>query len=142
MVTPRRRGIPAALSCRPDLAEPLADLLDALRRGPVEPELIDACEALVRHRVGVPVDRPVPDAGARDLDPRTRAVLVLAEQLVVDPHGIDTTMRDTVLDHCSLAELATIVQACAVFDALARVDAVMAEPGAPDARRPEGGGAA
>jgi len=126
-----------ALARRPDLAEPLAELLATLRRGPVEVELLDACEALVRHRVGVPVLHPVPDPGDADLDARTRAVLVVAEQFVVDPHGIDAAMRDRLLDHCSLAELATLVQAVAVYDALARMEAVLDEPSA-DAE-PRGG---
>ena len=118
-----------ALGLRPDLQGPLDDLRNTLRAGPVEPELLDACEALIRHRLGVPVTGPIPDTGAAaDLDDRQRTVLVLAEQFVIDPHGIDSTMRDAVLDHCSLAELATLVQAFAVFDALARMEAVLTPP--------------
>ena len=113
------------LAIRPDLVAPLQDLLGTLRAGPVEPALLDNCEALIRHRIGVGEGGAVPDVGAPDLEPRTRAVLVLAEQFVVDPHGIDDRMRDEVLDHCSLAELATVMQACAVFDALARMEAVL-----------------
>ena len=121
------RSIDDALALRPDLAEPLADLLATLRAGPIESDLLDGCEALIRHRVGVPVHAPVPDVGSASLDDRTRAILVMAEQFVVDPHGIDTEMRDRVLDHCSLEELATLVQAFAVFDALARMEAVLIE---------------
>jgi len=119
----------AALALRPDLAEPLADLLATLRAGPVAPELLDSCDALIRQRIGVPVHGAVPDVGAGDVDDRTRAILVMAEQFVVDPHGIDAAMRDAVLDHCSLAELSTFVQAFAVFDALARMEAVLIQPG-------------
>jgi hypothetical protein len=113
------------LAQRPDLAEPLRDLRATLRAGPVEPELLDACEALIRHRLRVPVSEPVPDAGDPNLDDRTRAVLLVAEQFVVDPHGIDDQMRDRLLDHCSLSELATLMPAFAVFDALARMEAVL-----------------
>jgi alkylhydroperoxidase family enzyme len=115
----------AALARRPDLGEPLDDLLATLRRGPLEPALLDTCEALVRHRIGVPAARPVPDVGDRRLDARTRAVLVMTEQFVIDPQGIGTDMRDAVLDHFSLGELATLVQAVAMFDALARMEAVL-----------------
>jgi hypothetical protein len=126
-------SVEAALALRPDLAEPLDDLMRKLRGGPVEPELLDRCEALIRHRIGVPVGCDVPDA-ASEADPRARAVLIMAEQFVVDPHGIDPPMRDAVLDHCSLAELATLVQAFAMFDALARMEAVLIER--PDAEGP------
>jgi alkylhydroperoxidase family enzyme len=116
-----------ALGARPDLQGPLHDLQGALRAGPVEPPLLDACESLIRHRLGVPVSGTVPDPGDPGLDARTRAVLVVAEQFVVDPHGIDDDMRDRLLDHCSLAELATLMPAFAVFDALARMEAVLVE---------------
>lgn len=123
-----KRVVDDALALRPDLEGPLDDLRTTIRNGPVEPELLDACDALIRHRLGVPVKGPIPDTGAADLDDRQRAVLVLAEQFVIDPHGIDSAMRDALLDHCSLAELATLVQACAVFDALARMEAVLSRP--------------
>jgi hypothetical protein len=122
-------SLDAALARRPDLRGPLDDLLRILREGPVEPALLDACEALIRHRIGVPVAGPGPDVGDAALDDRTLAVLVMAEQFVVDPHGIDAPMRDAVLDHCSLPELATLVQAFAMFDALARIEAVLIHPG-------------
>lgn len=118
-----------ALALRPDLAEPLDDLRAALRHGPIAPELLDACEALIRRRVGVTVTTPVPDVGSKDLDMRTRLVLMLAEQFVLDPHGIDPELRDSLLDHCTLPELATLVQAFAVFDALARMEAVLTDWG-------------
>ena len=117
-----------ALALRPDLRGPLDDLRNTLRDGPIEPELLEACDALIRHRLGVAARGPVPDTGAAGLDDRQRTVLVLAEQFVIDPHGIDSAMRDAVLDHCSLAELATLVQAFAVFDALARMEAVLTPP--------------
>jgi hypothetical protein len=113
------------LAGRPDLAEPLRDLCAALRAGPVETELLDACEAMIRRRLGVPVAVPPPDPGDATLDDRARSVLLVAEQFVVDPHGIDDRMRDDVLDHCSLEELATLMTAFAVFDALARMEAVL-----------------
>ena len=123
------KSLDAALALRPDLREPLDDLLRVLRDGPVEPALLDACDALIRHRVGVPVGGVVPDLADAALDDRSRAVLVMAEQFVVDPHGIDPPMRDAVLDHCSMAELATLVQAFAMFDALARMEAVLIQSG-------------
>jgi hypothetical protein len=110
---------------RPDLAEPLHELCATLLAGPVETELLDACEALIRRRLGVPVATPAPDPGDPQLDGRARSVLLVAEQFVVDPHGIDDRMRDQMLDHCSLAELATLMTAFAVFDALARLEAVL-----------------
>jgi alkylhydroperoxidase family enzyme len=124
----RARSIDDVLALRPDLAGPLDELMAKLRTGPVDAELLESCEALVRQRIGVPVTRPVPDTASPDLDARTRAVLFLAEQFVIDPHGIDVDLRDAVLDHCSLAELATLVQALAMFDALARMEAVLTRP--------------
>ncbi len=121
------RSLDDALARRPDLRGPLDDLVATIRSGPVEADLLDGCDALIRHRIGVAPSGPVPDVGAASLDDRTRAVLVMAEQFVVDPHGIDVSMRDAVLDHCSLAELATLVQAFAVFDARARMEAVLVE---------------
>jgi alkylhydroperoxidase family enzyme len=121
------RSLDDALAERHDLRQPLDDLLATIRSGPIEPELLDACDALIRHRVGVVPKGPVPDVGDDALDDRARAVLVMAEQFVVDPHGIDPPMRDAVLDHCSLAELATLVQAFAIFDALARMEAVLVQ---------------
>ncbi len=121
------RSLDEVLAQRPDLREPLDDLLRTIRSGPIEPELLDGCDALIRHRIGVPPKGPVPDVGDPALDERSRAVLVMAEQFVVDPHGIDPPMRDAVLDHCSLADLATLVQAFAMFDALARMEAVLVE---------------
>jgi hypothetical protein len=127
--TRRPRALDAALARRPDLDGPLRDLLAALRAGPVEPELLDACHALIRHRLGVPVVGAVRDASDPTLDERWRAVLAITEQFVIDVHGIDDDLRDRVLDHCSLAELATLMQACAVFDALARMEAVLTVSG-------------
>jgi hypothetical protein len=121
------RSLDDALAKRPDLRKPLDELLRTIRSGPVEPELLEACDALIRHRVGVDPRGPVPDVSDRALDHRSRAVLVMAEQFVVDPHGIDGPMRDAVLDHCSLAELATLVQAFAMFDALGRMEAVLVD---------------
>lgn len=126
-------SLDAALALRPDLRGPLDGLLRTLREGPVEPTLLEACDALIRHRVGVPVDGPIPDVADPSLDDRTRAVLVMAEQFVVDPHGIEPPMRDAVLDHCSMAELATLVQAFAMFDALARMEAVLIRAGTTEA---------
>jgi alkylhydroperoxidase family enzyme len=127
MAPDSRVSLEEALARRPDLALPLEDLRAAIRTGPVEGELLDACEALVRQRVGVPVSGPVPDVGDPALDDRRRAVLTLAEQFALDPHGIDDELRDRVLDHCSLEELATLVTAFALFDALARMEAVLSE---------------
>jgi alkylhydroperoxidase family enzyme len=124
----RATSIDGVLDLRPDLADPLGELQDTLRAGPIEPELLDACEALVRRRIGVPVTTVVPDTAARNVDARTRAILFLAEQFVIDPHGIDEDLRDSVLDHCSLEELSTLVQALAIFDALARMEAVLTAP--------------
>lgn len=134
----RATSIDDVLDLRPDLAEPLDDLLATLRAGPIERELLDSCEALVRRRIGVPVTGPVPDTSSRDLDARTRTVLFLTEQFVIDPHGIDVDLRDAVLDHCTLEELATLVQAIAVFDALARMEAVLTSPDDDDQHDQEG----
>ena len=128
-MTDRPRTLDEVLALRPDLEAPLRDLLTAVRSGPIEPELLDSCDALIRRRIGVPVAGAVPDPGDATWDDRTRAVLTIAEQFVMDPHGIDDDLRDRVLDHCSLAELATLMQACALFDALARMEAVLTVTG-------------
>jgi alkylhydroperoxidase family enzyme len=111
------------LDRRPDLAEALAAYRAAIRSGPLDEALLDQCEALVRGRIAheaAPRERPA--------DERARAVLELADQFVIDAHGIDDAMRDAVLDHLSSVELAALVQWLAVSDGLARLDAVLADP--------------
>jgi len=110
----------AGLRVRPDLAAPLDAYRAALRDGPLDDGLLDRCEALVRCRI----DRSA-EAGEDGGNPRERAVLAFADQFVVDPHGIDDGMRDAVLDHCSTAELAVLVQWLALADGMARFDAVL-----------------
>ena len=108
------------LARRPDLAAPLDAYRAALRAGPLDDALLDRCEALVRRRI----DRVAATGDDGGGNPRERAVLAFAQQFVVDAHGIDDGMRDAVLDHCSTAELAVLVQWLAVADGMARLTAV------------------
>ena len=108
------------LGRRPDLATPLDAYRAALRNGPLDDALLDRCVLLVQRRI----DRSAV-AGDDGGNPRERAVLAFADQFVIEPHGIDDGMRDAVLDHCSTAELAVLVQWLALADGMARLNAVL-----------------
>ena len=110
------------LTRRPDLAAPLDAYRVSLRATPLDDALLDRCAQLVQRRIARTSE---PGASEGD-DARTRAVLMFADQFVIDPHGIDDSMRDDVLDHLSPAELAVLVQWLAITDGLARFSTVLA----------------
>jgi hypothetical protein len=57
----------------------------------------------------------------------------LAEQFVIDPHGVTAEMRDAVIAHVGEAGLVALVEALAVFDGFTRFRTVLGiEPGPPD----------
>jgi alkylhydroperoxidase family enzyme len=57
---------------------------------------------------------------------RRRAAIALAEQFVIDPHGFTDADASAAHEHFDAAELTTLTIAIAVFDALARVRALLA----------------
>jgi len=57
-----------------------------------------------------------------------RAAADFAEQFVLDPHGCTDEQMHALQDHFTPPQLATLTTAIAVFDALARVRAVLARP--------------
>jgi alkylhydroperoxidase family enzyme len=52
--------------------------------------------------------------------PAQRAALGFAEQFVTDVEGIDTALRDTVVDHFAVAGLVALCEALALFDGFCR----------------------
>jgi alkylhydroperoxidase family enzyme len=57
-----------------------------------------------------------------------RAAADFAEQFVLDPHGCTDEQMHALQEHFTPGQLATLTTAIAVFDALARVRAVLARP--------------
>ena len=52
--------------------------------------------------------------------PAQRAALGFAEQFVIDVEGIDARLRDTVVDHFTVAGLVALCEALALFDGFCR----------------------
>lgn len=52
--------------------------------------------------------------------PAQRAALGFAEQFVIDVEGIDAQLRDTVVDHFTVAGLVALCEALALFDGFCR----------------------
>jgi alkylhydroperoxidase family enzyme len=90
----------------------------------VDRDTLELCRARITAMV-----TGVPDAsGAPPMTDAQHAALNFAEQFVLDPHGCtDEQMRD-LQTHFTGPQLATLTTAIAVFDALARVRAVLSVP--------------
>ena len=105
------------------------DLLDA--------DILDACRARcaqVLQAADAPAEPVTADA------PRSllAACLTVAEQFVIDPHGVTPEMRQAVVGHVGDAGLVALVEALAVFDGFTRFRTILdIEP--PTASEGEGG---
>jgi hypothetical protein len=109
----------AVFGLRPDLFEAYRDFESVFwTHGLLDAAVLDACRArcaqLLRAE-GAP-DEPV----AADADGLLAACLVLAEQFVIDPHGVTPEMRDAVTANVGDAGLVALVEALAVFDGFTR----------------------
>jgi len=115
----------AVFGLRPDLYDAYRDfesvfwshhLLDA--------EILDACRtrcAQVLRAAGVPTEPVTAD----DPTSALAACLTVAEQFVIDPHGVTPEMRDAVVAHVGDAGLVALVEALAVFDGFTRFGTIL-----------------
>ena len=87
----------------------------------------DATLELCRVRIATMVaGAPTPATGP--VSDGQRAALGFAEQFVLDPHGCTDEQMLGLQDHYTPEQLATLTVAVSLFDALARVHAVLARP--------------
>lgn len=102
----------------------LDDLCAQLWDRGVDDATLELCRARITMMVtGTPVEsalRPATDA--------QHAAVGFAEQFVLDPHGCSDEQMRALQMHFTGPQLATLTTAIAVFDALARVRAVLAAP--------------
>ena len=132
------------------------DLYDAFRafyavfwtRELLDPIVLELCRLRVAQLLGCVVEQQVRYAPARDAGltesqiaalPRwpddtrfseaQRAALAFAEQFVLDPHGVDDELRDTVIDHFEIAGLTALCEALALFDGFSRFRIVLGVDG-------------
>jgi alkylhydroperoxidase family enzyme len=103
-------------------AAELRALCDALWEADVDPATLERCRQRITALVTGRADTLEPPAGSD----AQRAALDFAEQFVLDPHGCTDEQMLDLSHHFSAPQLATLTTAIAVFDALARVHAVLA----------------
>ena len=115
----------AVFGLRPDLFDAYRDfesvfwshhLLDA--------EILDACRtrcAQVLRAAGAPTEPVTAD----DPTSALAACLTVAEQFVIDPHGVTPDMREAVVAHVGDAGLVALVEALAVFDGFTRFRTIL-----------------
>ncbi len=128
------------LALRPDLAAPYRDFLGVFwDRRLVEPVVLDLCRLRVAQLLGCASElavrtRAAVDAGLASVQVERlpgwpseecftdehRAALAIAEQFVLDPHGVDSAMRDAMVVHVGTPGLVALVEALALFDGFTR----------------------
>jgi alkylhydroperoxidase family enzyme len=93
----------------------------------VDDTTLELCRARITTMVtGAPI-QPGETAAPPETDAQHAAV-GFAEQFVLDPHGCTDEQMRALQTHFTGPQLATLTTAIAVFDALARVRAVLAAP--------------
>ena len=116
----------AVFGLRPDLFDAYRDfesvfwtheLLDA--------SILDACRARCAQVLRAEGASTYPIA-ADDPTSALAVCLVLAEQFVMDPHGVTAEMREAVVAHLGDAGLVALVEALAVFDGFTRFRTILA----------------
>ena len=121
----------AVFGLRPDLFDAYRDfetvfwshdLLDA--------EILDACRTRVAQLLRAE-GAPTEHVAADDPSSALAACLLLAEQFVIDPHGVTTEMREAVVARVGDAGLVALVEALAIFDGFTRFRTILSI--APDA---------
>jgi alkylhydroperoxidase family enzyme len=125
---------------RPDLYEPFRAFYAVFWADHLlDPVVLELCRLRVAQLLGCDSEQRVRYAPARDaglteeqvaglptwpqapsFTDAQRAALAFAEQFVLDPHGIDDELRDTVIDHLTLPGLVALCEALALFDGFCR----------------------
>ena len=106
---------------RPDLYAAYREFADVFyTHNLLDPLVLDLC----RQRVEALL-RGAPRASATDLTDAQRACVTLAEQFVLDPHGVTPQQRTAVTEHFGEAGLVALVEALAVFDGFTRFRSIL-----------------
>ena len=125
---------------RPDLYDPFRAFYSVFWTDRLlDPVVLELCRLRVAQLLGCESEqrvryRPARDAGLTEdqvaslpgwpqgpaFTDAQRAALALAEQFVLDPHGIDDEQRDAVIDHFGLPGLVALCEAVALFDGFCR----------------------
>ena len=114
-----------AFALRRDLYGPYQDFVGLFwHRRLVEPAVLDMCRLRVAQllRCG--------PAGVKEpggLDDAQQVAVAFAEQFVIDPHGVDDAMRETLREHYSSSEIVALTEAMAIFDGFTRFRIALCE---------------
>ena len=109
---------------RPDLYAAYREFADVFySHDLLDPVVLDLC----RERVGVLL-RGAPRPSEANLTDPQRACLAVAEQFVLDPHGVTAEQRAAVVEHYGDEGLVALVEALAVFDGFARFRIILDIP--------------
>jgi hypothetical protein len=115
----------AVFGLRPDLFDAYREFESVFwTHGLLDPEILEACRARcaqVLRAAGAPPDPVTAD----DPTSALAACLTVAEQFVIDPHGVTPEMRDAVVAHVGDAGLVALVEALAVFDGFTRFRTIL-----------------
>jgi alkylhydroperoxidase family enzyme len=104
--------------------EQLRRLVSAVWSADVDRDTLEWCRDRIDALITGTGRPPAPDRPTA----AQRAAADFAEQFVLDPHGCTDEQMHALQDHFTPPQLATLTTAIAVFDALARVRAVLARP--------------
>ncbi|HEX4531529.1 MAG TPA: hypothetical protein VIA11_19225 [Acidimicrobiia bacterium] len=104
--------------------EQLRRLVSAVWSADVDRATLELCRDRIDALITGTARPPAPDQPTA----AQRAAADFAEQFVLDPHGCTDEQMHALQDHFTPPQLATLTTAIAVFDALARVRAVLARP--------------
>jgi hypothetical protein len=115
----------AVFALRPDLFDAYRDFESVFwTHGLLDPEILAACRARCAQVLRAPGARTEP-VTADDPSSALAACLTVAEQFVIDPHGVTPEMRDAVVAHVGDAGLVALVEALAVFDGFTRFRTIL-----------------
>ena len=110
---------------RPDLFDAYRDFESVFwTHGLLDAEILDACRARCAQLLRA-AGAPQVTLAASDPASALAACLTLAEQFVIDPHGVTAEMRDAVVAHVGDAGLVALVEVLAVFDGFTRFRTVL-----------------
>jgi alkylhydroperoxidase family enzyme len=109
---------------RPDLYGPYQDFVGLFwHRKLVDAEVLELCRLRVAQLL-----RCAPEGvHAEPRDAAQQAAVAFAEQFVIDPHGVDDSMRARIKEHFSSAQAVALTEALAVFDGFTRFRIALCE---------------
>jgi alkylhydroperoxidase family enzyme len=113
--------LPGSAELALEAAARYRELSDGLWGMGVDPAVLGACAARIRALVRCEPDPTRPEA----LGAAGRAALRVAEQFVLDPHGLRDADFEALHAHFDDAGIAALVLAVAVFDARARFEVAL-----------------